>query len=108
MSAPAYTGTIALFIGLLVTALKAFGVQLPDDFSGQATSTIVAIITAISMAVGIWRLLHSKKVADTLSAQVTATGKAPVAGPDKGAVPSESDVLNAQQIVLAAQRKAQS
>lgn len=99
MSAPAYTGTVALLIGLLVTVLKAFGVTLPDDFSGQATSAAVAIITAISMAIGVWRLLHSKKVADTLSAQVTASGAAPVAGPDKGQVPSDSDILNAQQLV---------
>ena len=108
MSAPNYTGTVALLIGLLVTGLRAFGVQLPDDFSGHLTDAAVAIITAIGMAVGVWRLLHSKKVADTLSAQIVNNGSVPIAGSAANKTPTESDLLNAQQVVDAHLRKAQS
>lgn len=96
---PAYTGTVALLIGLLVTVLKAVGVQLPDDFSGQLTQTIVSIIGAASMLIGIWRLLHTKKVADVATAQVIAAGGQPIAGSKSDKVLTESDRLNAAELV---------
>lgn len=96
---PAYTGTVALLIGLLVTGLKAAGVQLPEDFSGQLTNTVVAVITAASMVIGVWRLLHTKKVADVATAQVTAVGVAPLVGSNAGVVPSEADKLNAAELL---------
>lgn len=96
---PPYSGTIALVVGLVVIVLQAFGIVVAPNDADTLKSALGGLAAAIPIVIGIWRLLHTKGVADTLSAQVTATGKAPVAGPDKGTVPTESDVLNAQQIV---------
>ncbi len=108
MQVPAYTGTIALIIGMVVSVLGIVGVKLPEDFTGQATQLVTAVISVISMGIGVWRLLHTKKIADTATAQVAVTGQAPLVGSNAGVVPSESDKLNAQQVIDHARKAAQS
>ncbi len=103
---PAYSGTIALVLGIIVQVLAIAGVKLPEEFAGQATQAIVAIITAATMIIGIWRLLHTKRVAETATAQVVAQGIAPINGPDKGVVPSETERLNAESLAIARARAA--
>lgn len=103
---PAYSGTIALVLGIIVNILTFAGVKLPDDFAGQATSATVAVISTVIMLIGIWRLLFGKKAVTTLNAQVVAQGIVPLAGPGKGEIPSEADKLNAQSLAEARARAA--
>lgn len=105
---PNYTGVIALVLGIIVSGLGIVGVKLPDDFTGQMTQLITGIITVVTMAIGVWRLLHTKKVAEVKAAQgvisnaqLMEAGKVPIAGP----LPTEADRLNAEQLLL---RKAKS
>lgn len=84
---PNYTGTITLLVGVVIVLLKAFGWQMPAEFKGQAVDAITAVVTAGTMLVGVWRLLHTKGVVDQLSDQVLLRGGVPVAGPQKGQLP---------------------
>lgn len=102
---PNYSGTIVLIVGMAINAAKLFhidtwlGLEFTDDTAGQISNAVVQGISFVGMAIGIWRLLHTKKVADVAVAQVKAAGIAPVVGPDKGIVPSIDEQVKAAQVV---------
>lgn len=92
---PAYSGLVALLVSLLLVVLRAFGIVVGDDVQANLTSAVVSIVSAVAILIGIWRLLFTKRRADVATAQLIAAGHTPILGP----VPSESDELNAAQLV---------
>lgn len=97
---PNYSGMIAAAVGIVFVVLKALGVEVPGDDARQSlTNALVGIVSGIAFLIAFWRLHFTKTVADTANAQLIVAGHVPLVGTGAGIVPSESDKLNAQQII---------